>query len=67
VKVRDVIRLLESNGWRLSRKKGSHRQFLHPEKGMVVTVAGKPGVDMPAGTLKAILKSAALNSDEEDR
>jgi predicted RNA binding protein YcfA (HicA-like mRNA interferase family) len=30
VKVRDLIRLLESNGWRLKATRGSHRQFLHP-------------------------------------
>jgi predicted RNA binding protein YcfA (HicA-like mRNA interferase family) len=39
VKVRDLIHLLESTGWRLKRTKGSHRQFLHPQKkGMIVTV-----------------------------
>jgi len=60
VKVRDVIHLLESNGWRLKATKGSHRQFLHPKRGMVVTVAGQLGKDVPAGTLKAILRSAGL-------
>ena len=60
-----MIRLLESNGWRLKATRGSHRQYLHPGKGQVVTVAGKPGVDVPTGTLKAILKSAALERDEE--
>jgi predicted RNA binding protein YcfA (HicA-like mRNA interferase family) len=60
VKVRDVIHLLESNGWRLKATKGSHRQFLHPQKGLVVTVPGQPGKDVPVETLKAILRSAGL-------
>jgi predicted RNA binding protein YcfA (HicA-like mRNA interferase family) len=64
VKVRDLIHLLESGGWRLKTIKGSHRQFLHPQKGMVVTVPGQPGKDVPAGTLKAILRSAGLERKE---
>ena len=66
MKVRDLIDLLESAGWRLKATKGSHRQFLHPQKGMVVTVPGHPGKDVPVGTLKAILRSARLEKKEED-
>ncbi|MEE4294458.1 MAG: type II toxin-antitoxin system HicA family toxin [Xanthomonadales bacterium] len=40
--------------------KGSHRQFHHPEKPGTVTVAGKPGVEVPVGTLKSIWKQAGL-------
>jgi predicted RNA binding protein YcfA (HicA-like mRNA interferase family) len=58
--------MLESNGWRLKKTRGSHRQFRHPEKGMVVTVPGKLGKDVPIGTLKAILRSAGLEAIEED-
>jgi predicted RNA binding protein YcfA (HicA-like mRNA interferase family) len=50
LKVRDLIHMLESAGWRLKKTKGSHRQFLHPEKGMVVTVPGQLGKDVPIGT-----------------
>ncbi len=66
MKVRDLIHLLESTGWRLKTTKGSHRQFLHPKKGMVVTVPGQPGKDVPVGTLKAILRSAGLEKKEEN-
>jgi predicted RNA binding protein YcfA (HicA-like mRNA interferase family) len=66
-KVRDLVRLLESNGWRLRATKGSHRQFLHPAKGMVVTVPGQLGKDIPIGTLRAILRSANLETEDEDR
>jgi len=43
-----------------------HRQFLHPKKGIVVTVPGQPGKDVPVGTLKAILRSAGLETKEEN-
>ena len=60
MKFRDLIRLLEADGWRHVRTKGSHRQFLHPTKSGTITVAGKPGLDVPRGTLGSILKSAGL-------
>ena len=60
MKVREVIRLLQQQGWRHVRTKGSHRQFQHPEKPGTVTVAGKLGTDIPVGTLNSILKSAGL-------
>lgn len=64
MKVRDLVRLLESSGWRLKTTKGSYRQFRN--KGLVVTVPGHPGKDIPMGTLKAILRSAGLEGREED-
>ena len=67
MKVRDLIRLLDSNGWRLRTTRGSHRQFLHPQEGRVVTVPGQLGKDVPVGTLKAILRSAGLEGKEEER
>lgn len=60
MKVKEVIKLLEQNGWYLSRTKGSHRQFQHSTKVGTVTVAGKPNVDIPPGTLNNILKQAGL-------
>lgn len=60
-----MVRLLESNGWQLKATKGSHRQFRHPAMGMVVTVPGQLGKDVPLGTLKAILRSAGLDTRQE--
>jgi predicted RNA binding protein YcfA (HicA-like mRNA interferase family) len=65
VKVRELVRLLELHGWQLKRTKGSHRQFRHPAKGMVVTVSGNLGKDLPVGTLKAILLSTGLHEKQE--
>jgi len=58
MKVRDLIALLESQGWFQARQKGSHRQFQHRSKKGTVTVSGKPNVDIPVGTLLSILKQA---------
>jgi predicted RNA binding protein YcfA (HicA-like mRNA interferase family) len=60
VKVRELIKLLERDGWRHVRTKGSHRQYQHSIKSGTVTVAGKPSLDVPPGTLNSILKSAGL-------
>ena len=60
VKVRDLIKLLESGKWVLVRQKGSHRAFRHPTKPMVVTVPGHPGDEVPTGTLRSILKKAEV-------
>ena len=60
LKVRDLIRLVESDGWRQVRTTGSHRHFKHPSKPNVVTIPGHPGDDIPVGTLKSILKAAGL-------
>ncbi len=60
MKVRDVIKLVESDGWRMARMKGSHRQFHHLTKPGTVTVAGHPSAEMPTGTLNNILKQAGL-------
>jgi predicted RNA binding protein YcfA (HicA-like mRNA interferase family) len=60
VKVREVIKLIEDDGWYLSRTHGSHRQFKHPTKPGLVTIAGKPGDDVAPGTLNSILRQAGL-------
>ena len=60
MKVCEVIRLLERDGWKHVRTSGSHPQFQHPVKRGTVTVAGNPGVDMPPGTLRSILQRANL-------
>ena len=55
-----MIKLIEQDGWYLARTKGSHRQYKHPTKPGLVTVPGKPGADLAAGTLESILKQAGL-------
>ena len=59
-KVREIIRLIEQDGWFLVRTKGSHRQYKHPAKPGRVTIAGNLGDDLAPGTLSSILKQADL-------
>ncbi len=58
--VREIIRILKSDGWYQVRVKGSHRQFRHHVKVGLVTVAGKPKDHLAPGTLNSILKQAGL-------
>jgi predicted RNA binding protein YcfA (HicA-like mRNA interferase family) len=58
--VRDVLRLLEADGWYRVKARSDHRQFKHPKKPGRVTVSGKPSHDLPPGTLNSILKQAGL-------
>ena len=60
MKVKDVIRLLEGEGWFLVATRGSHRQYKHPVRPGRVTVAGKPSDDLAPGTLNSILKQSGL-------
>ena len=60
MKVREAIKLIEGDGWRLDLTKGSHRQFRHAVKPGTVTIAGKFGVGVPTGTMNSILKQSGL-------
>ncbi len=60
MKVREVIVVLEADGWRLVRARGSHRQYRHPTKIGRVTVAGSPNDDLAPGTLNSVYKQAGL-------
>jgi len=63
MKVRDIIRALEADGWHLVATKGSHRQYKHPTKPGRVTVAGHPNHDLAPGTVNSILKQAQLKQE----
>lgn len=60
VRVRDVIRTIERDGWLLVAQKGSHRQFKHRVKPGRVTIAGALSDELAPGTLNSILKQARL-------
>lgn len=60
MKVREAIKLIEEDGWKLARTRGSHRQYKHPLKTGLVTIAGKSGADLAPGTANSILKQAKL-------
>lgn len=60
MKVREIIKLLEQDGWYLVVQEGSHRQYKHQTKIGKVTGAGHPHHDLGPGTLNSILKQAGL-------
>lgn len=64
LKVKEIIRRLEEDGWYLARTKGSHRQYNHPIKPGTVTIPGELSKDLAIGTLKSILRQAQLEDEE---
>lgn len=60
MKVYEIIKRIESDGWYLVVTRGSHRQYRHSKKTGRVTIAGKPSDDLAPGTLNSILKQAKL-------
>ncbi len=68
MKIREVIKLIEKDGWYLVRVKGDHRQYKHPSKKGLVTISGHFNEDVAKGTLNSILKlkQAGLKEVKED-
>src|SRR5262249_38752141 len=63
MKVREVIKRIEEDGWYQIRARGGHRQFKHPTKKGKVTVSGKPSDEVHPKTLNSILTQAGLKGD----
>jgi predicted RNA binding protein YcfA (HicA-like mRNA interferase family) len=60
MKVRDLIKWIEQDGWHLVRVRGSHRQFKHDVRPGTVTIAGHPSDEIHPKTLQSALKQAGL-------
>jgi predicted RNA binding protein YcfA (HicA-like mRNA interferase family) len=60
MKVRDLVKLIEQDGWYHVRTTGSHRHFYHPTKPGTVTIPGQLGKDIPEGTRNSVMKQAGL-------
>ena len=56
---RQVIQMLEADGWYLVNVVGSHHQFRHPTKNGRTTVK-HPDKDIPLKTLKSIERQSGL-------
>jgi len=59
MKSREIISVLQRDGWVHVAQKGSHVQFKHPTKKGRVTVP-HPARDVPLGTLKSIERQSGL-------
>jgi predicted RNA binding protein YcfA (HicA-like mRNA interferase family) len=64
MKVREIIKMIEKDGWYLVATRGSHRQYKHPKKTGRVTIAGNLNHDIALGTLNSILKQADLKNSK---
>ena len=65
--MRDIIKLIEDDGWYLVATTGSHRQYKHPEKPGRVTIAGHPNNDLAPGALSSIFKQAQVEKPKGKR
>ncbi len=61
MKYRELIRIIEQDGWYAVRQKGSHVTYKHDLKKGIVTIAcHRLSDEIPRGTLNSILKQAEL-------
>jgi predicted RNA binding protein YcfA (HicA-like mRNA interferase family) len=60
MKVRDIIKKIEEDGWKYMYSTGSHRHFKHPVKPGKVTIPGHPSDTVHPRTLQSILKQAGM-------
>lgn len=56
---KSLIKLMNKNGWKLVRSKGSHHHFKHPTTKGIVTIP-HPVKDIPKGTVANIFRQAGL-------
>ena len=60
MKVKDIIKRIEKDGWYLVTSKGSHRQYKHINKPGRVTISGNLNDDIAPGTLNSVMKQAQI-------
>jgi len=61
MKYKEIVKLIEDDGWVQVRQRGSHRAYKHNAKTGIVTIAYHHLSDeIPKGTLNSILKQAQL-------
>jgi predicted RNA binding protein YcfA (HicA-like mRNA interferase family) len=62
LKVNELIKIIEKDGWYLARQKGSHRQYRHNNKSGLVTISvHRLSDDIAKGTMNSIMKQAQID------
>lgn len=61
MKVREIVKELEDDGWSLARQSASHRQYRHGSKPGTVTVPGNMGAELAKGTVASIVRQAGFS------
>lgn len=65
MKISEIIKIIENDGWFIVRQKGSHRQYKHQiKKGLVTIAFHKMSDGIAKGTLNSILKQAQLKKED---
>ncbi len=59
-KVKEVVSILEQNGWTLARQSGSHRTYKHPDHPMLVTVSGRWNSTMTVDMLTSVRRMSGI-------
>lgn len=57
MKDKDLLKLLQKDGWKIDRIRGSHHILIKDDKTEVIPIHGK---DVPTGLLNSILKRTGL-------
>lgn len=65
MKVKEIIRISKEDSWYQARQRSIQRQFKHPAKPVLVTIAGKPWDDIAPRDINSILKQARLKDGQE--
>ena len=65
MKIRNVIKMIEKDGWYLVKTKGSHRQYKHPTIKGRVTIAGNLKDELAPKTLRSVFRQAKIHFKEE--
>ena len=60
MKVRQIISIIERDGWHRVAAKAGHRQYKHPLKKGRVTISGQTNDDVHPKTLNSVLRQAGL-------
>ncbi|MBR3303326.1 MAG: type II toxin-antitoxin system HicA family toxin [Bacteroidales bacterium] len=60
MKVREVIDILEKEGWRYVSTKGDHHKFFKAGARRPIIVAGKGSDDLALATLNSIMREAKI-------
>ncbi len=65
MKVKEVMKLIEKDGWYLVRQKGSHMQYKHAiKKGLVTIACHRMSDDIARGTLASIFRQAQIDKTD---
>ena len=63
MKIRDVIKLIEANGWYFVGQKGSHRQYEHSVRPGRVTIAGHTSKELSSENARQCFSAGRLEGE----